>query len=323
MRNLAPIGVSTYSRINHLKQTIEALQKNTLAKESDLYIFSDAAKPGDEEKIATVRNYIHTIDGFKTVNILERKTNSRVKNNRGGIKQLLDEYGRTIFMEDDIVTAPGFLQFMNDGLDFYRYDERITSISGFTIPFKILNNYKEDVFILTRYESWGSGFWNRSFKFFNYISENEYKKLTTNKKIIKEFIDSCGDEAYNLMHMEFQGKIDAGDIKFWFWQFLYNTYTLYPMVSLVRSIGLDGSGVHMGITDKWDLNELWDKKKFNFIENIRIDERIRQANYDFYRESRIKSEILFFKGNGLFLYIFTLVKRIIKKISIWWELYVC
>jgi hypothetical protein len=48
MRNLAPIGVSTYSRINHLKQSIEALQKNTLAKESELYIFSDAPKPGDD-----------------------------------------------------------------------------------------------------------------------------------------------------------------------------------------------------------------------------------------------------------------------------------
>ena len=68
LNNLAPIGVFTYSRINHLRQTIEALKNNTLARESELYIFSDAAKPGDEDKILAVREYIHTINGFKSVN---------------------------------------------------------------------------------------------------------------------------------------------------------------------------------------------------------------------------------------------------------------
>ena len=60
-QRLAPIGVITYSRLQHLMQTIEALQRNTLAEKSELYIFSDGPKPGDEDKIRKVRDYIYTI----------------------------------------------------------------------------------------------------------------------------------------------------------------------------------------------------------------------------------------------------------------------
>ena len=111
--NLAPIGVSTYARLNHLRQTIEALKNNHLASESTLYVFSDAARPGDEEQVATVRSYLRTIDGFKEIHIVERATNGRLENSRGGLTWLLDHFGKTIFLEEDIVTAPGFLTYIN------------------------------------------------------------------------------------------------------------------------------------------------------------------------------------------------------------------
>ena len=136
---LAPIGISTYCRLNHLKQTIIALQRNTLAKESELYIFSDAQKQGDEERVAKVREYIYTIDGFKKIHIVERKTNGRVANNRGGMKHLLEKYGKMIWLEEDIVTTSGFLQFVNEALEFYKDDERIISITGYSPPIKIPN----------------------------------------------------------------------------------------------------------------------------------------------------------------------------------------
>ena len=157
---LAPIGVSTYSRLYHLKKTIEALQNNTLAKQSELYIFSDAPKEGDEEIVSTVRKYIHTINGFRKVHIIERKTNGRVANNRGGIEELLDKYGKVIFLEEDIVTSAYFLQYMNDALHFYKNDNRISSIAGYCPPIKIPVEYKQDVFILHRFAPWGFAIWN-------------------------------------------------------------------------------------------------------------------------------------------------------------------
>ena len=75
----------------HLEQTIDALKANTLAKESDLYIFSDAAKSGDEGKVDAVRKYIDTINGFKNVYVIKRTENSRVRNSRDGIAGLLEK----------------------------------------------------------------------------------------------------------------------------------------------------------------------------------------------------------------------------------------
>ena len=148
---LAPIGISTYSRIHHLQKTVEALKNNLLASQSELFIFSDAPKAGDEEIVNKVRSYIHTITGFKKIHIIERSTNGRVKNNRGGIQDLLDTYGKCIFMEDDNVTAPGFLNFVNKALETYEENEEILSVTGYTPPINIPNSCDQDFFVLSRF----------------------------------------------------------------------------------------------------------------------------------------------------------------------------
>lgn len=279
---LAPIGVSTYSRINHLKQTVEALQKNTLAQESELYIFSDAPQKGDEEIVAKVREYIHTVDGFKKVHIVERETNGRVANNRGGMKQLLDEYGKIIWLEEDIVTASGFLQFMNDALEYYKDDEQILTVSGYTVPLKFLNNYNQDIYILQRFNAWGFATWRDKFDSFSFdIREHGAEDFFSNKIAMKEF-QKNGTDMYGMLLKEYTRELDALDVKIMFYEFIYNKYTLYPRKSLVQNIGHDGSGIHCGVNDKFHHGELWDKtENFNFINNLKVDERIRQANYKF------------------------------------------
>ena len=71
--NLAPVGLVVYNRLEHTKRVIEALKKNTLASETDLYIFSDApSKKEDEKSVAELRDYLKTVkDGFKNVYIYE------------------------------------------------------------------------------------------------------------------------------------------------------------------------------------------------------------------------------------------------------------
>lgn len=73
---LAPVGLVVYNRIEHTKRVIEALKKNTLASDTDLYIFSDApSKKEDESAVYELREYLKTInEGFKNVYIYEAKT---------------------------------------------------------------------------------------------------------------------------------------------------------------------------------------------------------------------------------------------------------
>ena len=75
MQKLAPIVLFVYNRPWHTQQTIEALQKNKLAIDSELFIYSDAPKNENAiEKVQEVRNYIKTIKGFRKVtNYKKRK----------------------------------------------------------------------------------------------------------------------------------------------------------------------------------------------------------------------------------------------------------
>lgn len=300
MPELAPVGVSTYIRLGHLKQTISALKKNTLAKQSRLFVFSDAPKAGDEDKVRKVREYLHTIDGFKTVTIIERRENSRVKNNRGGMKQLLDEAGKCIFLEEDVVTAPGFLEFMNQALDFYRNDHSILSIAGYGLPLSI-QDYKNDAYALSRFNAWGFGIWQREFQLVEYISKKEYADFLCNKEAVGRFIRGGGEDMLNMLELEVSGKIDAFDVKAMFCQFKKEMLTVYPKKSLVQNIGHDGTGIHCGKTYKFKHNKLWDKLTgFIFLENPQIDERVRKANYAFREQGCRGKARMFLIKTGLY-----------------------
>src|SRR5271169_2212323 len=242
LNNLAPIAVSTYARPQHLQQTIAALQKNTLARQSELFVFSDAPKPGDEDKVEAVRHYLHIVDGFKAVHIVERAENNRVLNNRGGIQYVLDKFGKVIFLEEDVITAPGFLQFMNDALEFYKDNSRIGSITGYCPPIKIPDSYAKDIFALTMFNGWGVGLWKHYYKMNTPIPKNEFLKLINDKEKVKRLERSLGEGILHLIQMNVEGKLEAGDMNYNFWQFNDNKLTVYPRKSLTHSTGNDGSG---------------------------------------------------------------------------------
>lgn len=73
---LSPIAFFCYNRPNHTRITLEALQKNHLASQSKIFIFSDAPKNDDaKEGVSAVRKYISSLDGFKSVEIVMREEN--------------------------------------------------------------------------------------------------------------------------------------------------------------------------------------------------------------------------------------------------------
>lgn len=319
MKDLAPIGISTYGRAKHLRLTVEALQRNPLAAASELYFFSDAPKPGDENRVREVREFIRTVDGFKAVHIVERTENSRIANNRGGMEMLLDKYGKVIFLEEDVVTAPGFLAFMNGALSFYENDERIGSVSGYCPPMTIPPGYEKDIFFLTRLNPWGVGLWKRYFKMNTYITEERFAEVFGNARKLKALANSVGEEALEFIQMDFERKLDAGDMKSIFWQFYDKKLTVYPRKSLVRSIGQDGSGFHMGAAEKWDVRELWDKVQgFEFSQEVGVDERIRRSHYDFYKVHAITKMISFLQRIGVYKYMQPMVWQV-KKLGEGWR----
>src|SRR6185369_9737454 len=135
-RQLAPIAVYVYNRHEHFKKCIRALQSNSLASQSELYVVSDAAKvPEHQAAIDEVRSYASGISGFKKVHLMFRSHNlGAFKSISSAELKIIQEHGRIISMEDDIVTSPDFLKFINDGLDFYENDKSVFSIAGYCHP---------------------------------------------------------------------------------------------------------------------------------------------------------------------------------------------
>lgn len=252
MTVLAPIGMTTYSRLEHLQKTIGALRQNLLATESDLFVFSDAPRPGDEAKIAAVRHYLRTVDGFRRVTVVERESNNQHENACQGIQQLLDEYGRMIFLEEDVVTAPGFLTYMNQALEAYQDNPQVMSVSGYCPPIKIPADYPHDVFFLRRFNAWGCGIWRDRFELIEMDSAPGYAKLLNDRRLRHEFA-RFGEDMLDMVCADARGDIKALDVKVMLSQFFHDRYTIYPVVSLTRNIGLDGSGTHCGVIPRFDV----------------------------------------------------------------------
>ena len=129
---LAPILLFVYNRPDHVKRGIESLLANNLAKDSELYIFSDAAKNSEiQTDVDEVRRFIHTIQGFKEIHYVERTENwGLARNIIDGVTSLVNQYGKVIVLEDDLIVAPYFLQFMNDALETYQDEENVCHIQA-------------------------------------------------------------------------------------------------------------------------------------------------------------------------------------------------
>ncbi|MFA6144564.1 MAG: glycosyltransferase [Sulfurimonas sp.] len=266
---LAPIVLFVYNRPWHTQQTIEALQKNELATESELFIFSDAAKNDSAiEKVKEVRHYIKSIDGFKRITIIEREKNWGLANSIiDGVTKIVNEYGKIIVLEDDLITSPYFLKFMNEALNFYQNEEKVACIHGYIYPIENL----PETFFIRGADCWGWATWKRGWDIF----ESDGKKLLDQlqqQNLVQE-ADFNHTANYTLMlKNQITEKNNSWAVRWYISAFLNNKLCLYPGKSYVQNIGTDDSGTHCCATDKYciELSDKTDLVKIPSIENIAV-----------------------------------------------------
>ena len=291
---LAPVLIGTYTRLGHLRQTVAALAANPLAAQTRLFICSDAPRPGDEAAVAAVREFLRTIEGFREVRIIERRHNGRVANVRGGYKMLLREFGRAIFLEDDIVTAPGFLAFMNGALQTYADRDDVLAVSGYTPPIAVPADYRGDAIALPRYIGWGMGCWAHKFDRFGPISNGDFDRLLASPELLQRLDTELGADLLRRFRAEANGHLDSIDTRASFYALVHGGQCVVPRQSLVRNVGHDGSGLHSAKTAKFDV-VTWQKSSgFRLDEDLAIDPRIATAQRDFFAssESAMAGEVI-------------------------------
>ncbi|GGE59378.1 glycosyl transferase family 2 [Pedobacter psychrotolerans] len=251
MQNLAPIALFVYNRPQHTERTIKFLQQNELAIESRLFIFSDGAKNAlDGEKVAEVRSIIKKIDGFKSVKIFEKQENSGLANSViAGVTKLITDYGQVIVFEDDLVTSPHTLTYFNEALNRYRNVEKVMHIGAYMYPLKA--NDLPQSFFFRAATSWGWATWEHAWKNFEPDIDTLISKFDHQKKAAFS-IDNTMNFWKQMQEFK-KGKNNSWAIRWYASIFLKNGLTLNPSQSLVNNIGHDGTGVHSGINDIYNV----------------------------------------------------------------------
>lgn len=251
---LAPILLFVYNRPDHVRRGVESLLANELAKDSELYIFSDAAKDeAAQPAVDEVRQFIHTIKGFKEIHYVERSENwGLARSIIDGVTTLVNQYGRVIVLEDDLVVAPFFLQFMNDALETYQDEEKVCHIQACdftkapTLP---------DTFLIKWTGSWGWATWKRAWMLFNPDGQELLDELVRRRQTYR--FDFNGKYGYTrMLRRQIQGKNNSWAIRWNASLFLADKLSLNVGKSLVQNEGFDGSGTNCGggnlyATDLW------------------------------------------------------------------------
>ena len=244
MMTCAPILLFVYNRPEHTRRCIESLTRNALAADSTLYIYADGAKDTTQQSaVDEVRSYLRTISGFKTVNLIERKENwGLARNIIDGVTTQINRYGKVIVLEDDLVVAPYFLQFMNDALETYKDEPKVGHIQAcdFTQDPSL-----PDTFLIKWTGSWGWATWERAWKHFNpngkaLLEELEQRKLTYT-------FDFNGKYGFTrMLRRQIEGKNNSWAIRWNASLFLKDILSLNVGRSLVQNEGFDGSGTNCG-----------------------------------------------------------------------------
>lgn len=257
--SLAPITLFVYNRPCHTRQTLEALTKNKLADQSHLIVYCDGPKKGADnetlQKIKEVRDVIREQQWCKTIEIIESEANKGLANSViEGVTRVVNEYGKIIVLEDDLVTSEGFLQYMNDALTIYKDEEKVMHISGYMYPVK---KKLPDTFFFQPTSCWGWGTWARAWKYFEKNPRKQIEEISKVKDGWKRFTLSESNSSFKTdLEANYSNKINTWAI-FWYASvFLKNGTSLHPYPSFINNIGLDGSGENCGYDNNLNWKEL-------------------------------------------------------------------
>ena len=272
--NLSPILIFTYKRLDTLKLTVEALKKNHLSDQSILYVFSDAArKREDEIQVQNVRDYIQTIDGFKSVIIYQSDQNKGLARSIiEGVTHIFKEYDKVIILEDDLITSSNFISYMNESLINYQTIPKVFSISGYSFNLSDSKTvYPYEGYFINRGWSWGWGTWKDRWKDIDW-EVSDYSEFKSDKVAQREF-SKGGSDLNKMLKEQMESNLDSWAIRWFYHQYKVKGLTFYPHFSKVFNAGFDEYATHTKGSNKRYIPTMDSSGKthFNFPETISED----------------------------------------------------
>jgi len=239
INNFAPVLIPTLNRHVHFKYCVESLSRCTYADKTDLFIALDyPLNESHWEGYKVINEYVDTIKGFNTVHIIRREKNFGVERNLyETMDDIFENHETLILSEDDNEFAPNFLEYINKGLRKFKDAEDVFAICGYNYPIDINNNYGNH-YLAREYSAWGVGLWKGKtkntlskwdFSYVESVLKNPLKMLRINRQI-------------NSFLRIMKTKRILGDVVITADLNLFNKYCVFPIDSLVKNYGHDGTG---------------------------------------------------------------------------------
>jgi hypothetical protein len=291
---LAPIVLFAYNRPIHTQNALDALSKNKQAKDSMLYVFCDGPKINATteqlKNIEIVRLIARQESRFKSLTVIEQPSNKGLANSIiDGVTEIVNKHDKIIVLEDDLITSPHFLKFMNEALEMYEDEEKIISIGS-------CNYFANDVslpstLLLPIVDCLGWATWKNRWVLFDNDSI-KLKNLLIKEKLVNKF-NFYG--SYNFMAMldqQITGNVDSWAVRWTAVACLNDKLTLYPNPSLTHHIN-SLEGTHASALDI--------KPPMSLVE-IKMDKKELSVNYKHY-VLLMKGLFFYFEKRKLFKFL--------------------
>ena len=243
-----------FNRPQHTAKVLEALRRDRI---QNLFVLCDAPrKPEDEAVVRETRALIHIINWTKPTVVLQDQNQGLARSVLLGVHLALKKFDAVVLLEDDCVPHTHYYEWIYSCLEKYKDVPEVFGISGYSIPFarETLDQYPYDAYFFPRMDSWGWATWKDRWQ-----KDNRNLARLTLQCLEKGIdLEQGGKDVPNAI-----GDVLLGRVKdTWTLPWLVNVYLhggcyVYPTVSHINNIGMDGTGIHCGYTNKYDtiLNE--------------------------------------------------------------------
>lgn len=294
-KRYAPVVVFAFNRREALENLVRSLKKNSEAQYSELFVFVDGArkhKPSEREEVKAVQDYVKTITGFSTIKYTFSEKNKGLANSIiDGVTEVIDRYGKVIVLEDDLVVAPNFLSFMNQGLHKYENESKVFSVCGYSNKVKIPKDYQGDAYFGARSSSWGWATWQDRWHSVDW-ELNNWNEIRKQKWAFNRW---GGSDCWKMLADWHEGRNSSWAIRFCFSQFMQDKLSLFPIVSKVCNNGFDGQGTNC---KKWSrfkfVLDKSGKMDFNFPSEVKTEKSIAKSALSYHSiPIRVYSKIMY------------------------------
>jgi hypothetical protein len=241
-----PVLIMGFNRPQDLKKLVDQLR---IVQPKNLYVALDGPRvghPDDERKVAECRSIIDQIDWPAHIRQLYREENlgcGRAVSE--AITWFLDDAGRGIILEDDIIPQESFFPFCTELLDRYQDNPRVLGISGCNfVPPEYLSKRLPYRFSQVPH-IWGWATWKRAWEIHD-LDISDWRQQMSQRQLWRATGGKLGSYIYwrTIFDLMAQHSIDTWDMQLVFHAMSRGMLTATSNVNLVDNIGWGESATH-------------------------------------------------------------------------------